>query len=72
MKKVIAIICIIAMLTMALSGCLQKQCALCESTDVEYEALFVPSGTSEYLCEKCYQKRNENPTFDDFWVVEPV
>lgn len=72
MKRIIYIICLITMLLTILSGCSKKRCEYCESTDVKYEALFVPSGTSEYLCEECYQKRNKNPTFDDFWVINPA
>ena len=55
-----------------LQGCSHKQCQGCESLDVKYEAVFVPSGTREYLCEDCYQKRNSNPTFDDFWIINPA
>lgn len=72
MKKTIYIICIFIMVLIVLSGCSKQHCEYCDSANVKYKALFVPSGTSEYLSEECYQKRNENPTFDDFWVINPA
>ncbi len=72
LTKTAVILCLTIMLLTLFSGCSKKQCAYCESSEVKYEAFFVPSGTSEYLCEKCYQKRNENPLFDDHWIVTPA
>lgn len=72
MKKIVSILCTIMVLSTVMAGCTQRICEYCQSSDVEYEAMFVPSGTKEYLCEACYRERNMNPTFDDFWIVDPI
>ncbi len=72
LTKTAVILCLTIMLLTLFSGCSKKQCAYCESSEVKYEAFFVPSGTSEYLCEKCYQRKSENPTFDKYWIVKPL
>lgn len=74
MKRAALLFCVTIAILALFSSCSgsQKQCQYCESTDVEYEAIFVMTGTREYLCEECYQRRNENPTFDETWSVKRV
>lgn len=74
MKRITILFCVIIVISALFSSCSnsQKQCQYCESTDVKYEATFVMTGTREYLCEECYQRRNENSSFRETWSIKRV
>ncbi len=81
MKKLLSM-CIFTMLfvfTFLLNSCAIRKCAYCDSTNVQYEAFFIPSGTFEYYCEDCYNKREEgidNSPYpiagEDLWIIKNI
>lgn len=72
MRKAIILFFVITILSAFFTGCSEKQCEYCDSLDVQYTAFFVPGQSNHYLCEECYRECNKNPTFDDYWIVNPI